>query len=208
MKSVKDTLLIALARYVAISDFKDVKKKFLNQGKEESAVDIVLDDFKELKKLQKIKDKEQKDIAYWGKQGFEELKTFVDNLKATPSKSEEKKLKKMEGAEKVAENDKWGVYRITTHEASCYYGGGTKWCITEQNSSHFEDYIRKNNFYFLISKTRDSDDPLYKIALMVDKEGDRTYFDAEDKQIADIPASIREELPEFDPESAEGIPFC
>lgn len=203
--TARNYYLVSALAHIIESDFKAVKTKFLDQGIDEEEIKTYFDGFKKLKDAQKIKDVEDKDISAWGKKPFKDFKKFVDTLNETKSKTEEKKLMKMEGAEKVAENDQWGVYRITTHEASCHYGAGTKWCVTEENSTHFEDYIKKNNFYYIISKTRDSKDPLYKIAMLVDGKGVKNYFDAEDKQISDIPSSIKEELPEFETEDGPQV---
>jgi len=99
------------------------------------------------------------------------------------TKSELEKEAKIKGAEKVFENDKAFVYRITTWEASCLYGKGTKWCISgESDSHHFYDYFMKYAIYFVIRKQpkRDNYD---KIAILVDKSGKKMYWDAKDTQI-------------------------
>ena len=43
-------------------------------------------------------------------------------LKALFLKLNKKKLKKLEGAELVAEENGWKIYRIDSYEASCLYG--------------------------------------------------------------------------------------
>jgi len=100
-----------------------------------------------------------------------------------PTKSELERKAKVEGAEKVFENDKAVVYKITTWEASCLYGRGTRWCISaEKESGSFYDYSMKNAIYFVIRK-QPKGDAYDKIAVLVDKSGKKQYWDAKDKQI-------------------------
>jgi len=56
------------------------------------------------------------------------------------------------------------------------------------------------NFYFIISKTRDREDPLAKIAMNIDAEGEKEYWNAHDNKIKE-PAG----LPEFKPEHATEV---
>ena len=106
-------LLIAIAKVLIESDFKSVKKKFLadeKDEKDEEIVDQYISKFKELKDQNKIKKLDEKNIDYWGRQGFKEFQIFVDTLSKTLSKRE----KSAEGAELRAENDLWIVYKMLT----------------------------------------------------------------------------------------------
>ena len=109
-----------------LADFKTVKKKFAtDQNIEVDLVDTYLDEFKELRNRNKIKDHDEKNIDFWGKKSWEEFKEFVDTLKTEKTKTEEKKLQKQEGAELIAENKDWSVYKISSHIAAMLYGFGT-----------------------------------------------------------------------------------
>ena len=121
----KRVLLKALANIV-VADFKSVKKKFLKQEIEEEEIDEYIDLFKKLKDGNRITKVEEKNIDNWGKKSFEEFKEFLDELKETKSKTQLKKLKKMQGAELVAENDDWYVYKMTEKDAVDFYGSGTQ----------------------------------------------------------------------------------
>lgn len=146
------------------SDFKTVQKKFTDQGIEETAVKQYLEDFKKLRDSRDLG--ENKDIELWGKKPWDEFKEFVDKTKEEKTKTQEKKLQKIEGAELVFEDEYWFVYKILTYEAAVSYGAGTKWCITQ--ADHWRDYIAQGAcFYFLISKVRDASWDLYKIAVKV-----------------------------------------
>ena len=185
---------------VILADFKTSEKRFVKQGADEAEVKQYLAMFKEMKN--KIQDAEQKDIDRWA--DWEEFKTFVDQLKEQKSKSEMKKLQKMEGAQLVAENDDWRVYLITTHEAAKIYGSNTKWCITQQSPLYWNKYSRFSNFYFLISKTREPEDNWAKIALQVERNGKKTYWDAPDHRYdKKVPKDIAASFPEFEAKPKE-----
>ena len=189
--------LIAALRFI-IADFKAVKVKFSDQGIEPLLVDEYLDLFK--KNKNKIKELDHKNIDNWGKKPWIEFKEFVDSLIEQKSKSEEKKLTKQEGAELKAENDAWKIYKITSHKAAMLYGKGTKWCITEPDSHHWDNYELSNNFYFLISKTREPGDKWSKIAMQFERNGDITYWDATDDSHDGLSSGIRNTLPQFTPD--------
>lgn len=74
---------------------------------------------------------------------LESLVDIVNQHSTVKTKAQEKKAIKAEGAELIFENDKCLVYKVTTREASIYYGSGTKWC-TAMSASHrnyFDDYF-------------------------------------------------------------------
>jgi hypothetical protein len=127
-------------------------------------------------------------------------KYTVDSLQSTldkigVSKSQKQKEIKGEGSKLIYEDDKYLLYEIYNHEASCYYGAGTKWCITGKNpnnpygGSRAWDSYRKEgaNFMFLIKKNGDINDKYYKVAIAYkDKDNVRyilTALDSLDKQI-------------------------
>ena len=95
--------------------------------------------FFDLKNKNKLKSPEN-DIYYWLKKTPIELQKRVMEIENTLSKSQERKTAKLEGAELVAKNNEWKVYRIETHNASCFYGKGTKWCTAGKDSHYFDDY--------------------------------------------------------------------
>ena len=195
-----DLLQRTLFKLIVVADFKSVKNKFIRQGIDDvEMIKSYLDDFKKLKS--KFKNLgETGHIDYWGKRPWEEFKNFVDEKKESVSKTQEKKLEKLEGAKLIAENDFWLVYKIFTHKAARMYGSGTRWCITEETAKHWYDYYKNHDFYFFISKDRDSDDPFYKIAMTFSKNRDTVYFDAKDVSRKILPIEVYENFPEFQPE--------
>jgi len=180
--------------------FKSVEKVFLCQGVPKEDIDKTFKDFKSAKDANKIKDFQEKNIDTWGKGNFEEFKKFVDNVSTEKSKTQHKETQKAEGAKLVAENGDWRVYNILEHKACMLYGSNTKWCITQEDV--WVSYIQKMNFYFFISKTRDRDDPLAKIAMNIDAKGEKQFWEATNARIIALGLN----LPEFKPEHAtEGV---
>jgi hypothetical protein len=130
-------------------------------------------------------------------------KYTVDTLQSTfdkigVSKSQKQKEIKGEGAKLIYEDDKYLLYEIYNHEASCYYGSGTRWCITGKNpnnpeggSQAWDGYTRDGaNFMFLIKKNGDINDEYYKVAIAYKDNDNVRYilgaFNALDEQIDKI----------------------
>jgi hypothetical protein len=127
-------------------------------------------------------------------------KYTVDTLQSTfdsigISKSQKQKEIKGDGSKLIYEDDEYLLYEIYNHEASCYYGSGTKWCITGNNpnnpnggSQSWDMYTEEGaKFMFLIKKNGVMDDIYYKVAIAyIDKDNVRyilAAFNALDKQI-------------------------
>ena len=50
--------------------------------------------------------------------------------------------------------------------AACFYGSGTKWCITMDSQSYYEQYVSGNVvFIFLLRKDLQQENPSYKVAM-------------------------------------------
>jgi len=197
---MRQKVIAALKKIIILADFKTVHKKFVDQGIDPDTVKTYLDNFKIIRDKKDIG--EYKDIDLWGKKPWEEFKNFVDKIKQEKSKTEEKKQQKTEGAELVAKNDKWLIYKILTHTAAKVYGSKTKWCITQEDGKYWRDYARTSSFYFLISRERDDSDPWYKIAVQVRKgnsfdHDSMDYWDAMDNERSELPEEIINELPNF-----------
>jgi len=186
MKSFKTKLEASYS--IVEADFKTAKKKFSLESSED-VVDEYLSTFKTLRDKNQIKDK---DIDVWAKKGWEEFKAFVDSFKDKKTKTSTKTDKKAQGAELVAENEGWVVYKILTKDACILYGSNTKWCITEKDKNHFEEYSEVTDFYFIISKTLPKTDKWAKIAY---QSSSGTYWDAEDVEHKSVPTSLQ--IPKF-----------
>ena len=118
----------------------------------------------------------------------QELKDLIDNYKTKRATITQKKI---DGAEKLGENDEYVCYRITTYPAAQYYGSNTTWCITgrykgeeENGEYYFNKYIKDEDldggYYFFIHKTN----PRRKYALL----------QREDKNINSIWSALNSQL--------------
>jgi hypothetical protein len=191
-----------LARYQVVSDFKTSLTRFVGQGHPGDKVDHVLKAFKRLRDQQKIKDAKQKDIDQW--KDFEALEQFVAKLDSESTVSRKLGGQKTDGAELIAENEGWRVYKILNHQACMRYGQDTQWCIKKPDGEQWNEYTEQNDFYFFIAKLRPATDRWFKIAMMVDHEGQRLYWDAEDEPrqgAAKVPAALK--LPTIKVENAQ-----
>lgn len=60
-----------------------------------------------------------------------------------------------------------------THEASCKYGAGTKWCTTAEHPVHWEKYTyEKKTLYYILDKNKPMDDPTYKLSVVIYPESE------------------------------------
>jgi len=88
----------------------------------------------------------------------------IEEVKEKVFKKEHKKQAKKESL-KIYEDDRWLVISPRSWKSSCYYGAGTKWCITmKEIPSYWNKYSKNASFFFIIDKTKAQDDPLYKVA--------------------------------------------
>ena len=101
-----------------------------------------------------------------------DLKELESELKELPnSKRQERTEAKASGSTKLYEDEQFLFIRINSKRACIEYGKGTKWCITMEDSSYYEEYTNKNVvFYFLINKSTDTDNNTYKIAYAVQRD--------------------------------------
>lgn len=82
-------------------------------------------------------------------------------------KSEElaKERKLQSEADKIYQDGRWIVIVPKTHEASCHYGAGTKWCTTMKNSpSYYSNYTTNGCLFYILDKSR-TEGRLYKLAI-------------------------------------------
>ena len=113
----------------------------------------------------------------------------IDQLRdviSTHTNRDRRSVENNDGAIKIYEDDNFVIVSPTTHEGSCYYGAGTKWCTaTRDSSKHFDNYNERGKLFYVISKKLPSDNKYYKIALYKLFNDQEEYYDAVD---ANIPA--------------------
>ena len=94
-----------------------------------------------------------------------------------------REIKRVEGGNVVYDDGRYFVVNPLTHESSCYYGKGTKWCTAAETDSHFKRYNEDGKLFYILDRTLPTNDPLYKVALLKKFDGDKTYYDAKDDTI-------------------------
>ena len=115
-----------------------------------------------------------------------EIKTFDDlkNLRKKSKTTAEKEA--TSSAEKIFEDDRFLVVVPLTYQANCKYGKGTQWCTTMKDQGYWIAYTEDDRMtlYYILDKTLQQNNPLYKIAILVDennKLGD--IYDATDTEL-------------------------
>ena len=119
-----------------------------------------------------------------------DLKRLEDEVKSLgkSNRSIQKDLK-LSGSQKIFEDQNYVLIRVDSKEAIVQYGKGTRWCITMEDTTYFEEYSGKNTvFYYMISKDPTIPSNLQKIAIMVLRDLENTVtdvdlYDAEDNQL-------------------------
>ena len=124
----------------------------------------------------------QKDIYQYKK--LEDLQRAIENYK----KEKTRNIITHNESEVVYEDDRFKVVVPRSHDASCYYGAGTKWCTaTKGNNSHFSSYDKEGKLFYILDKQAPSSSPFYKVALNKNYKGGETWWDALDQSIHDWP---------------------
>lgn len=107
-----------------------------------------LKDYDMLKKQNRIS-KENRDI---NSLSYSSLFALIHSLKKNPTPTQQRKLSKS-GSEIIFDSDEWFLVEPKTMEASCFYGKGTKWCISSTEAeNYFGWYDQGHRFLFIINK--------------------------------------------------------
>ena len=89
--------------------------------------------------------------------------------------------------DEIESNEDYMVVRPTSEEGSCYYGQGTKWCISAtQSQNYFNSYTSEGKgFYFVFFHHTPQGDPLKKMAMVFEPGFDdpQEFFDAPDDEV-------------------------
>jgi hypothetical protein len=131
-----------------------------------------------LKKFEKISTNLPKtDINQY--QTLEELITAITNYEGKSRRD----IKKVEGGNVVYDDGNYFVVNPLNHDASCYYGKGTKWCTAAETDTHFKKYNEDGKLFYIIDRSKPTNDPFYKVALLRKFDGDKIYYDAKDEYV-------------------------
>jgi len=113
---------------------------------------------------------------------LEQLTSAIEQYNNTTRRE----VEKHEGGNVVFNDNRFYVVNPLTHEASCYYGRGTKWCTSATGDEHFRRYNTEGKLFYIIDKTKQSSDPFYKIAILRNFDGSESFWDAKDDSIPQI----------------------
>ena len=87
----------------------------------------------------------------------------------------------------IYEDNRVKVIRPKTHQASCVYGSGTKWCTTSDNPSQFLRYNTNDNILlYVIDKSLERENVFYKLAIVFNltKKGiNISLWDSKDNRV-------------------------
>jgi hypothetical protein len=112
---------------------------------------------------------------------YSELNQALDNLK-----ERQRVIDTHEQSEVIYEDDRFKVVVPESHDASCYYGAGTKWCTASKNNpGHFKNYNKEGKLFYILDKRLPTSNPYYKIALNRTYKGGKSFYDAPDNLISD-----------------------
>lgn len=151
---------------------------YLSDRPNESQLRDAITKFHELLSKNQIKKKDINSYGNW-KEFLQEIETAQKTYRA----KQDVKSKKSD-ATVVYRDDRYLVVIPKTHEASCKYGAGTKWCTTAEDSNDYDSYIeRRATLYYIIDTKESPINSLYKIAVIVYPNGVIECVDARDNDI-------------------------
>ena len=126
---------------------------------------------------------QQKDINQYKsvESVYDEVKKYED----VKTKSEQEKEEKKD-ADVIFENDRVLVVMPRSKESSCRYGANTKWCTSGTTYNYFNSYYygKGVSLYYVIPKGEYLN-KYGKIAVAVNPNGDRTYYNAQDNSLSE-----------------------
>lgn len=109
--------------------------------------------------------------------------TALDGLIDNYSGRKRREVEKVDGADVIYSDDNATIVSPLNHQASCYYGSGTKWCTAAQSDVHWQKYNKDAKLFYIINKKLPSSSPLRKIALLNKYDGEQTLYNALDEVI-------------------------
>ncbi|MAH44920.1 hypothetical protein CMI37_03775 [Candidatus Pacearchaeota archaeon] len=122
-------------------------------------------------------------------ENYEALRDAVNKVEAEDTqatKRAEEKRAAFSEAEVIDDTEDYFIVRPTTTESSCFFGRGTRWCISaDRSSNYFDSYTSEGKmFYFMFMKHVDPTNRYKKLAFVLDSEYDlESVFDAEDDEL-------------------------
>ncbi len=120
---------------------------------------------------------------------YKSLKDLFDAVQAY-SQRPKRDFKKVEGGNVVFDDGRYFVVNPETHQASCHYGKGTKWCTVADSDYQFQNYNKEGKLFYILDRNLDSSDPFYKVALLKKFDGNNSFWDAVDQSTSLVSAQM------------------
>jgi len=159
--------------------FKEVQQKF-SQEADPTEVASAFDVFKKLVNANRISGQER-NIDWWGKQGWSAFAEYVTAIDERPSSSEQDKRTKKGESHVLEDSSQWLIVVPLDKDASCFHGKKSDWCTTKPTRSYFEQYFRDSSIT-LIYFFRQSDGAMWAMAVSPNKRTE--YFDQQDESLS------------------------
>lgn len=155
------------------------QKKYLPWGTKrlldgDKALDIV----EAITKFERLSRRmEKRDIFQY--KSLAELQEAIADAERPTSESKQKKIIVRDGSEYLYNDDEFLLVHPNIKKASCHYGMGTVWCVSQAEANWYEKYEKENCYlYFLIDKTKEDEskklaadsDPWAKVAFRFCKD--------------------------------------
>jgi len=161
-----------------VEGYKEVTQKFAQEADPTQVSDMIAK-YKDLVNRNQVQGNER-NIDWWGKQGWKNFTKFVDAKSQQQSQNQQKKRKQTGNSYTLDETNKWLIVVPLDKDASCFHGKGTDWCTTKPEHDYFEKYFRDDSvtlIYFLQKQTG------AKWAVAVYPDGNAEFFDKNDRSI-------------------------
>ena len=123
--------------------------------------------------------KKAKNIDYFREIDIDLFETYMEQLRDKFGKSNTQKEKAAKASsEKIYEDERFLVIVPQSKEASCYYGKGTKWCISASDSKNYwDDYTGRDKWFVFIFDGQAAEPNFAKIAIAYDTLGDDADYE-------------------------------
>ena len=161
-----------------VEGYPEVTKKF-SQEAAPPQVKKIIDTYRDLVNRNQVQGNER-NIDWWGKQGWEKFARFVQAKSQQLSQTQTKKRSKAGDSHTIEENNTWLIVVPLDKAASCFHGKDSDWCTTKPNHDYFERYFGDDSvtlIYFLQKQTG------AKWAMAVNQDGSVEYFDKNDRSL-------------------------
>lgn len=160
--------------------YKETRQLFLKAASPEE-VDSMIAKYRDLVNRNQVSGNER-NIDWWGKQGWDAFSTFVNGFEFSRSKTQ---IKRGSGENYLvlAKNDDWTAYLPLDKAASVKLGKGSDWCTTKPNHQYFESYYYRRNIILVYAVNNSTGDMVACSMTPTDTGFDISCFDKKDNDI-------------------------